>query len=156
RHNIGIAAVDFRHSLSGDKKVELFVTVHNFDSTAQTCNAELYLDRPGSKQQPELLDAHEVKLPPDGESPDIFDIPEPTEPVTLKVKIDAKDDLAADNEAALVITPRKLIKALLVTNENLFLKTGILVDPNVELSTVKPGGFAKPDGYDVVVFDGSS
>ncbi len=156
RHNIGIAAVDFRHGLSGEKKVEVFVTVHNFDTVPQTCNAELYLERPGTKQPPELLDAHEVKLPPDGESPDIFDLPEPSEAVTLRVKIDAKDDLAADNEASLVITPRKLVKALLVTDENVFLQTGILVDPNVELNVAKPGGFTKPDGYDAVVFDGAA
>jgi Ca-activated chloride channel family protein len=147
--NVGIAAVDFRHSLTGESKVQVFVTVHNFDARSHTFNVELRHDNG-------LVDAHEVTLGPGNENPDIFDLPEPQSPLSLTAKLDIKDDLAADNEAALVITPRKIIRALLVTDENVFMETGIRVDPNVELSVTKPGGLSKTDSYDVVIFDGAA
>src|SRR5258708_35348984 len=77
--NVGIAAVDYRHSLTGENKVQVFVTVHNFDSKPRTFNVELRHDN-------ELLDAHEVNLPPGKESPDIFDLPEPQAPLSLIAK----------------------------------------------------------------------
>jgi Ca-activated chloride channel family protein len=147
--NVGIAAVDYRHSLTGESKVQVFITVHNFDDRPHTFNVEL-------RHENELLDAHEVTLTPGKENPDIFDLPEPQVPLSLNVKLDVKDDLSADNEAAMVIMPRKIIKALLVTDENVFLETGIRVDPNVDLSVAKLEGFRKPDGYDVVIFDGGA
>lgn len=148
-HNVGIAAVDYRRSLAGEKKVQVFVTVHNYDSVGRTFDVELHHDK-------DLLDAHEVNLAPGAEDPDIFEIPEPAIPVTLEVRLDVKDDLAADNRAYLAIAPRKPIKALLVTAGNTFLETGIRVDPNVALSIEEPAGFRKPDGYDAVIFDGQA
>src|SRR5205823_2714945 len=148
-HNVGITAVDYRRSLTGDNKIQVFVTVHNFDRVARTFNLELHHDT-------DLLDAHEVSLQPGKEDPDIFEIPEPSQAVTLTAKLDVKDEMAADNQAAMVITPRKLIKALLVSKGNVTLETGIGVDPNVELSTVSLSGFTSPRGYDVVIFDGAA
>ncbi len=148
-HNVGIAAVDYRRSLTGERKVEVFVTVRNFDTKPQTFDVELLHDK-------DLLDAHEVNLAASAENPEIFDLPEPAQPITLTVKLDVKDDLAADNQAALVITPRKTIKTLLVTDGNVFLEDGLQSDPDVDLSLVKPGGFTTPAGYDVVIFDGSA
>jgi Ca-activated chloride channel family protein len=156
-HNVGITGVDYRRSLGGERMVQVFVTMHNFDSKARTFN--VVLSTPPLTKGGEgggLLDAHEVTLPPGGESPEIFDLPEPEEPITLKAQLDLKDDLAADNQAALVITPRKTIRALLVTEENVFLENAISVDPDVEPETVKPAEFTKPDGYDVVIFDGAA
>jgi len=147
--NVGITAVDYRRSLTGEKTVEVFVTLRNFDRQPRTLNVELY-------QEDNLVDASEVTLPPRGENVDIFDIPEPAETKTLRVRLDAPDDLAADNQAALVITPRKPIQALLVTEGNVFLETGIQVDPDVELSRTKPANFPGPEGFDVVIFDGAA
>lgn len=148
-HNVGITAVDYRRSLTGDNKIQVFVTVHNFDTVKRTFNVELRHDN-------DLLDAHEVSLQPGREDPDIFEIPEPAQAVTLTTKLDVKDDLAADNQAAMVIMPRRLIKVLLVGNGNVTLETGIGVDPNVELSRVALSGFTRPRGYDVVIFDGAA
>lgn len=147
--NVGITAVDYRRSLTGERTVEVFVTVRNFDRQPRTCTVELY----GEKS---LLDASELTLPPGGESADVFELPEPEEPVTLRVQLDTKDDLAADDRAALLITPRKPIKALLVGEQNRFLEAGIKVDPDVELERVKPEDFPGPEGYEVVIFDGAA
>jgi Ca-activated chloride channel homolog len=145
--NVGIAAVDYRRSLMGEKTVEVFVTVRNFSSKPRTFNVEVLHEK-------STVDAHEVTLAANGENSDIFDLPEPSEAVALDIKLDVKDDLEADNRASLVVNPRKVVKTLLVTDENVFLENGIKVDPNVELYSAKPG--APIAGYDVVIFDGSA
>ena len=144
--NVGITAVDYRRSLTGENTVEVFVTVHNFDDRPRTFNVELLHDQ-------STVDAHEVALKGGEESPDIFELPEPSSPLTLNVRIDAKDDLAVDNRAAIVVSPRRDIKALLVSDGNVFLENALRVDTNVELSTVKPASFISPAGFDVVIFD---
>ncbi len=148
-HNVGIVAVDYRRSLTGDKTVEVFVTVHNFDDRPRTFNVELLHNQ-------STVDAHEVILKPGDENPDIFEIPEPTAPLTLNVKVDTKDDLSVDNQAAMVIAPRKVVKALLVTGQNVFMENALKVDPNVDLSMTKLAAFRSPAGYDVVIFDGGA
>ena len=56
----------------------------------------------------------------------------------------------------MVISPRRVVKALLVTDQNVFLENALGVDPNVNVSTAKLAGFTNPSGYDVVVFDGAA
>jgi Ca-activated chloride channel homolog len=145
--NVGIAAVDYRRSLVGEKTVEVFVTVRNFSDKPRTFNVELLHEKT-------TRDARELTLPPRGEDSDIFELPEPSGPIALDINLDAKDDMEADNRASLVISPRKIVKALLVTPGNVFLENGIKADPNVELTTGKPG--ASPAGYDVVIYDGTA
>ncbi len=147
--NVGITAIDYRRSLTGEKTVEIFVTVRNFDSKPRTLNVVLAHEK-------DVVDAQEITLQPNSESPDIFEIPEPEQPLTLHVQLEVQDDLAADDQASLVLTPRKIIKTLLVTKENFFLETGANVDPDVDLNKIKPAEFTSPSGYDVVIFDGSA
>ena len=147
--NVGIAAVDYRHSLAGEEKVQLFVTIRNFDTKPRTFNVELAHEK-------QLLDAQEVTLQPGEENPQVFDLPEPSVPITLSVRLDARDALDSDNRAALVINPRKTIKALLVGGDNPFLENGMNVDPSVDLTKMNLAGFKGPEGYDVVVFDGQA
>jgi hypothetical protein len=144
--NVGITAVDFRRSLTGEGTIEVLIALNNFDSQPQTFTVELTHEK-------NLLDAREVTIPPGGENMDIFEIPEPQQPLTLMASLDAKDEFAADNQASLIILPRKPIRTLLVTGGNLFLEKALQVDPNVELSSVNLAGFTKPDGFDVVIFD---
>lgn len=148
-HNVGITAVDYRRSLTGDNTVEVFVTAHNFDDRPRTFNVELQHD--GA-----TVDAHEVKLKAGEENPDIFELPEPAVPLTLNVSLDAKDDLAADNRAAIVVSPRRALKALLVTDENVFLENAVRAAPNVELTTRKLSQFVSTAGFDLVIFDGAA
>ena len=144
RHdNIGITAVDFRRNISGEKSVQLLVVTHNYSDQPRTFNQEIFADD-------NLIDAHEITLPPNGEDTQPYDIPEPERPVRMRVRLDAADDLAADNEAALMLKPRKTLKALLVGRDNLFLENALKVDPGIELS--KTAAYSTGKGYDVVVF----
>lgn len=145
-HNVGITALDYRHGLAGDNAVQVFVTLRNFDSQPRTFTIEL-------AQNKNILDAHEVTLPAGGENAELFDLPEPAADMILTARLDVTDDLVTDNQAAILITPRRTIKTLLVTNGNPFLEAGIQVDRDIQLDKVAPAAFTKPDGYDAVIFD---
>ena len=141
--NVGITAVDFRRNLGSEKTIQLLVVTHNYSAQAKKFNEEIYADD-------NLAEAHEITLPPNGEDVQPYDLPEPSHPVKMHIKLDLKDDMAADNEAALILKPRKTLKALLVGRENLFLENALKVDPSVTLS--KTPQFTTGKGYDVVIF----
>jgi hypothetical protein len=144
--NVGITAADYRRNPAGEGTIEVLLALNNFDSQPQTFTVELTHEK-------SLLDAREVTLPPGGESMDIFEIPEPQQPLALTARLDVKDEFAADNQASLIILPRKPIRTLLVSSGNLFLEKALQADPNVQLSSVNLAGFAGPEGFDVMIFD---
>lgn len=142
--NVGITAVDFRRNIGSEKTVQLLVVTHNFSSQSRKFNEEIYADD-------NLVEAHEIDLPPNGEDTEPYDMPEPSAPVKMRIRLDIKDDLAVDNEAALILKPRKTLKVLMVGAENPFLEDALQVDPSVDLS--KAAQFSSGKGYDVVVFN---
>ncbi len=146
--NVGITAVDFRRNIGTDKPtVQLLVVTHNFASQSRTFNEEIYAED-------KLVEAHEVTLAGNGEDTQPYELPEPSAPVRMHVKIDRKDQLDADNEASLILKPRKTLKVLLVGQENLFLENALKVDSGVDLS--KTASFSSGKGFDVVVFNESA
>ncbi|MCW3099226.1 MAG: proteasome regulatory complex, subunit [Chthonomonadaceae bacterium] len=146
--NVGITAVDFRRNIGTDKPtVELLVVTHNYSTQPHTFVEEIY-------SGDSLVEAHEVTLAAKGEDTQPFELPEPASAVRMRVKLDVKDQLAADNEAALILKPRKTLKVLLVGQENLFLENALKVDSGVELS--KATNFSTGAGFDVVVFNESA
>lgn len=147
QNNVGIIAVDFRRNLGADKTDQLLVVTHNYSSETKKFNEEIYAEE-------NLVDAHEITLKPNEEDTQPYDIPEPDKPVKMHVKLDVKDDLAADNQAALILKPRKTLKALLVGKENLFLENALKVDPSIELS--KSETLSGGKNYDVVIFNDSA
>ncbi|HLJ56883.1 MAG TPA: VWA domain-containing protein [Chthonomonadaceae bacterium] len=144
QNNVGIVGVDFRRNLGSERTVELLVIARNFSHEAKRFNEEVYAED-------NLVEAREVSLPPNGEDTEPIDLPEPDRAVKMRIKLDAVDDLAGDNTAALILKPRKTLKALLVGPENLFLENALRVDPSVSLS--KTAQFTSGKGYDVVIFN---
>lgn len=146
RDNVGVTAVGFRRSLGGEKSVQLLVVTHNFSDQPKKFNEEIYIED-------NLFDAHEVSLPANGESTEAYDVQEPDKPVKMRVRLDIKDDLAADNEAVLILRPRKMLNVLLVGGDNMWLENALKVDPGVTLSKAATLPTARIKTYDVVVFN---
>jgi Ca-activated chloride channel family protein len=149
--NVGIIAIDFRRNLGSEKTVQLLVVTHNYSAQAKKFNEEIYAR--DDQGQENLVEAHEVDLAPGAESTEPYDIPEPDSPRAMRVHLDLTDDLAADNDAALILKPRKTLKVLLVGPDNLFLQNALQVDPGVQLgkSATYPGD-KEARTFDVVVF----
>jgi Ca-activated chloride channel homolog len=148
RNNVGITAVDFRRNLGSEKKtVQLLVVTHNFSDHEQKFIEEIY-------NESTLVEAHELTLAANSEDTEPYDLDEPAAPTRVTVKLDIKDDLAVDNQASLILKPRKTLNVLLVGKENVFLENALKVDPGVELS--RTAAFTKGTGYDVVVFNDSA
>ena len=148
RNNVGITAVDFRRNLGSDKKtVQLLVVTHNFSDQEQKFVEEIYNEKT-------LVEAHELTLAANSEDTEPYDLVEPNAPTRVTVKLDVKDDLAVDNQASLILKPRKTLNVLLVGKENVFLENALKVDPGVELS--RTATFTKGTGYDVIVFNDSA
>ncbi len=144
--NVGITALDFRRNIGGEKSVQLLVVTHNYSDQPKKFNEEIYLED-------NLFDAHEISLPAHGESTEAFDVQEPPRPMLLRVHLDVKDDLAADNEASLILQPHKQYKVLLVGTENLWLENALKVDPGIELSKAAAYPADSAKNYDVIVFN---
>lgn len=151
RHeNVGITAIDFRRNLGERKTVQLLVRVSNYGTRERRFNEEIYADNT-------LVEAHEILLPAGGENVEPYDLPEPDTPRRMRIRLDLKDDLDVDNEASLVLKPRKTVKVLLAGRENLFLEKALKVDPAVDLSTIRTlPSHAAMAGFDVVVFSESA
>jgi Ca-activated chloride channel family protein len=147
--NVGITAVDFRRSIGGEKSVQMLVVTHNYSGQAHKFNEEIYFED-------NLFDAHEISLPANGESTEAYDVQEPEKPVRMRVRLDVQDDLAVDNEATLILKPRKLLNVLLVGSENMWLENALKVDPGITLSKASAYPAARAKIYDVIVFNESA
>jgi len=146
--NVGITAVDFRRNIGEDNPtVELLVVTHNYSAKPHTFVEEIYNGE-------SLAEAHEVTLAANAEDTQPFELPEPAAATRMRVKLDVKDQLATDNEAALILKPRKTLKVLLAGTENVFLENALKVDSSIELS--KTANYSTGKGYDVVVFNESA
>ena len=73
----------------------------------------------------------------------------------LKMEINNPDDLMSDNQAYVTLETQNQKKALLVTNDNLFLEKAITNITWVDLyKTSQPSAIGKDDTYDLYIFDG--
>ena len=144
--NVGIVAADCRRAPGRTGGLEALTVLHNYSNQPHSFVETLSADD-------NLIDARDVSLPADGEETEAFSLPEPSVPVRLHAQIKLQDQLSVDNDAYLIATPRKQIKALVVGSPDFFLQNALMVDPGVHIDQVPeyPGPeAAKP--YDVVVF----
>jgi Ca-activated chloride channel family protein len=144
--NDGITALSARPQPSAPGKVSVFVRVAN--DTPHAANTMLTLLTDG---QP--LESKPVTAAPGASQGFVFDnVPASARIVTATLR--SADDLAADNQASLVLQRRPPPRVLLVTTGNPFLVTALRFLP-VQLFQVTPNqlGAVNADSYDVVVLD---
>jgi Ca-activated chloride channel homolog len=150
--NVAITAMDARRDPS-DGSYQIFVNVEQCGH-AKHDGATLSLSRNG-----QLIDARPLVLD-NGRQSETFSGKLLSQGGTFTATLEGlDDDLAVDNTASLVLPPPRKRKVLLVSPGNLFLESGLNLDPDVSLEEVSPDDFSTLGkggaGYAMVVFDGS-
>jgi hypothetical protein len=98
-----------------------------------------------------LVAARSLTIPPGEMSPQVFLVGQTADGV-FTARIDAKDDLAADNQASIVSLLPRPAKILLVSRGNRFLEKALKSSGEVEL-TVAQDSLNAAEGFDLVVLD---
>ncbi len=149
RDNVGIVSLDYRRGTKGTQSGQALVVTRNLSVQPRTLTQEIYLGDT-------LFDAHEITLSPGQADAQAYDVPAPTRDTRLRARLDVKDDLAADNEAAIILHPHRQIRALLVGSHSPLLEAALRVDSDVVLSQSAVFPALGATDYDVVVFDGAA
>jgi hypothetical protein len=142
--NLGLTALDVRVNPEAPTQRALYTSVVNFSSNSIQTELELRLDD-------RLLETRPLTVGPGESSPQIFRAAQETDGI-FTVRLTGKDDLAADNQAAIVSLLPKPVKVLLVTRGNGFLQKALRHGGDVQL-TVAPDLTDDGRAFDVVVLD---
>jgi hypothetical protein len=143
-NNLGITALDVRANPDNASQRAIYVSVANFSTNEMETDLELRLDG-------QLVETKPVKAPAGEVSPQIF-LASQTHDGIFTVRLTAKDDLAADNQASVVSLLPHPVKVLLVSRGNRLLEKALRSAANVQLTVAAD---LTDDGadYDFVVLD---
>lgn len=143
-NNVGITSLDVRSNPEDATQRAIFTSVVNKSTNAVQTELELRLDD-------QLLETRPLTLATNETSPQVFIAAQAKDGV-FTVRLTAKDDLAADNQASIVSLLPQPVKVLLVSRGNRFLEKALNAAGKVELSVATD--FTDADSaYDVVVLD---
>lgn len=143
--NLGIVNLEVRQNPENPAQRAVFTTVFN-SSTNQTQTTEVELSLDGT-----VLEVKSVTVEPKKSAPIVFVASQEKDGV-FTVRLQAQDDLPADNVASTVSLLPKPIRVLLVSNGNRFLEKALRAVPNVELGVVATLT-DKSEDFDLVVLD---
>src|SRR5665213_2352581 len=142
--NLGITTLDIRENPENRRERAIYTSVGNFSTNAQQTSLELLFDE-------QVVDTRRLSLAPGETSPQVFSAVQQRDGI-FTVRIDAHDDLAADNQASIVSLLPQPVKILLVSHGNRFLEKALRGAGNVSLS-VAPDSTDDAENYDLVVLD---
>lgn len=125
-NNLGITALDARANPDDATQRAIYTSVVNFSTNAWQTEVELRFDD-------QLVETRPLDLPPTNTTPLVFLASQPRDGV-FTVRLTAKDDLAADNQASIVSLLPKPVKVLLVTKGNRLLEKALRAAASVELA----------------------
>ncbi len=142
--NLGIVSLDVRPNPEDPRQRAIFTSVVNYSPEEQKTEIELRFDD-------QLLEAKPLTLPPTNTTPVVFLAAQPRDGV-FSVRLNAKDDLAADNQASIVSLLPQPVKVLLVSRGNKFLEKALKAAGKVELTVAADLTDPRPNA-DLVVLD---
>jgi len=126
-NNLGITALDVKANPENASQRAIYASIANFSTNSQQTEVELL-----SGEQ--LIETRPLTITAGDTSPQVFIAGQAKDGV-FTVRLTAKDDLAADNQASIVSLLPKPVKVLLVTKGNKFLERGLRAAPNIALAT---------------------
>lgn len=144
-NNLGITALDVRANPEDATQRAIYASVGNFSSNTMSADLELVLDG-------RLLETRPLAIPAGQTAPQVFTASQAGDGV-FTVRLTAKDDLAADNEASIVSLLPKPVKVMLISRGNRLIEKALKAAPNVQLVTANDLTDAAA-GFDFVVLDG--
>ncbi len=142
--NLGITTLDIRENPENHRDRAIYTSVVNDSVSPQQTTLELLFDN-------QSIDARPLTLQPGETIPLVFSAAQQKDGV-FTVRIDAKDDLAADNQASAVSLLPEPANVLLVTHGNRFLEKALRSGANTHV-TVAPSVTDDAANYDIVVLD---
>ncbi len=107
---------------------------------------------PPPQPERQLMDARKMTLPPASSEAILFK-DTGAFPEKIEVVLDSGDSFDVDNHAWAIIPREKSVDVLLVTNGNYYLQRVLNLLPRVRLFTTTPVQYARPEEYDLIVFD---
>jgi len=143
-NNLGIVTLDVRPNPEDPSQRAIFTSVANPSPEEQKTEIEL-------RFEDQLLETRPVTIPPTNTTPVVFLASQPRDGI-FSVRLTAKDDLAADNQASIVSLLPQPVKILLVSRGNRLLEKALKASGRVELSMAPDLSEPKP-GVDLVVLD---
>lgn len=142
--NLGITSLDLRANPENRAERAIYTSVANFSTNAHQTELHLVFDD-------QIVEVRPLSLKPGEISPQVFVAPQSRDGI-FTVRLNGKDDLAADNQASIVSLLPKPVKVLLVSRGNRFLEKALRAANDVELSTATD--LTDPAAaFDVVVLD---
>jgi hypothetical protein len=142
--NLGITTLDIRDNPENHKERAIYTSIVNYSSNSQQTVLNLIFDQ-------QIVDTRPLTLAAGETSPQVFSATQERDGI-FTVRIDAKDDLAADNQASIVSVLPQPVRVLLVTHGNRFMEKALRAAPNVDLTVATDTLDGAPDS-DVVVLD---
>ena len=143
-NNLGITALDVRANPENAGQRAIYASVANYSTNSQPTELELLLED-------HLLETRPLTVPAGEISPQVFLAAQSRDGV-FTVRLTAKDDLAADNQASIVSLLPKPVKVLLISRGNRLLEKALRAVAGVELATASDSTDAAA-GFDFVVLD---
>ena len=142
--NLGITTLDIRENPENPRERAIYTSVANFSTQARQTVLELLFDK-------EIVDTRLLTVQPGETLPQVFTALQERDGI-FTVRIDAKDDLAADNQASIVSLLPQPIKVLLISRGNRFLEKALRAANNVTL-TLARDSLDGAENYDIVALD---
>ena len=143
--NLGIIDLDLREGLGQQRESELFVGLRNFGDQPRRATLRLLLDG-------KVIDVKDINFDPRAPKSALFRNLTATDGI-LELRLDATDDLAADNVVQGVLHLKKETNVLLVTQGNFFLRQLLELHPDFRVTAVSPAGYSPDPPHDLVIFD---
>jgi len=143
--NAGIVSLDLRPNPEDPSQRALFTAVANVSPQPRNVDLELRFNG-------QLVETKVLEIAPTNTTPAVFRV-EQLQDGVFEARLGGRDDLAADDQAAVISQLPQPIRVLLVSRENRFLEKALRTAGPVELTLASDLTDAHPPA-DVVVLDG--